>query len=352
MPIFLLTHGLSLQAVFTYSLLVFVSTFLSLLVALKSNQYLGMKKTLLLGILLTIIFYISLRSFINGFNFKLIALIDGMSLGFYFGAYNMLLTKALKRSREGKGTGVQQIAGIIAGVIGPTLGALIIKRLFFQDLFLGVIILLILAPLPLFFSKELHAKHQSLELGRLFTRRPGRADRAIFLQGVMYGSGTFWPVYIYIHYPHLTALGLLATVTSGLTIIVTYIIGSSIDKRQRLAYRLGGLLYAPTWISRLLFLTPIGLGINTLLATILAVGPTMAVSKDIFHIAKTTRNQSSHFTRVEFYMDAGRAGLFAVAVIIPHLTVVFILTSICAFLYIGCAPRKKRTKLTLHQIAT
>ena len=345
-PIFLLTHGLSLKAVFTYSLLVFITTFLSLLVALKCNQYLGMKKTMLIGILLTIGFYLALHSFINGVNYKIIALVEGVSLGFYFGAYNMLLTKAIKRGREGRGASIQQIVGITAGVIGPTIGAFIIKGLSFQDLFLVVTLLLVLAPIPLFFGKEVYAKRESLLLGSLVSRSPNRADKAVFLQGIMYGSGTFWPVYIYLHYPHLTALGILTTVASALTVIVTYIIGSSVDKRQRLAYRLGGLLYAPTWISRLLFLTPIGLGLNSLFASVLAIGPTMAVSRDIFHIAKTSKNQTSHFARVELYMDVGRAGLFAVAMLIPNLTTLFVLTSISALLYIGCAPKRRSARIS------
>ena len=343
-PIFLFTHGLNLRAVFTYSLIVFVTTFLSMLVALKCNQYLGMKKTMFVGILLTIGFYIALHSLVSGLNYKLIALVDGLSLGFYFGSYNMLLTKAMKRGREGSGASIQQIAGICAGVVGPTIGSLFIKGLSFQALFLIVTILLVAAPIPLFFGKEVRAKREPLLLRNLLLRTPSRADKAIFLQGIMYGSGTFWPLYIYLHYPHLTALGILATVTSALTIIVTYIIGSTVDKKQRLAYRLGSLLYAPTWISRLLFLTPIGLGLNSLFASVLAIAPSMAVNKDIFHIAKTSKNQSSHFVRVELYMDGGRACLFALAMLIPNLTTVFVLTSLSTLLFIVCAPRKTSAK--------
>ena len=344
-PIFLLTHGLSLRAVFTYSLIVFAATFLSLLVALKCNQYIGMKKTMLVGIIFTIGFYLALHSLTTGFNYMLIAAIDGVALGFYFGAYNMLLTRAMKRGREGKGAGVQQIIGIIAGVIGPTIGALVIKGLSFQNLFLIVTALLVLAPVPLFFSKDIRSKRQSLELKQLLQRRPARVDKAIFLQGVMYSSSAFWPVYIYIHYPHLTALGILTTVASGITIMATYVIGSSVDKRQSLAYRLGGLLYAPTWISRLLFISPLGLGLNSLIASVLAIGPTMAVSKDIFHIAKTSKNQSAHFARVELFMDGGRVCLFACAVLVPNLTVLFVFTGIFTLLYVLCAPRKRQARL-------
>ena len=346
-PIFLLTHGLNLRAVFIYSFLVFVTTFLSMLIALKCNQYPGMKKTLLLGIIMTIGFYIALHGLVSGFNYKLIALIDGLSLGFYFGSYNMLLTKAMKRGREGNGAGIQQIVGIFAGVIGPTIGAFLIKGLSFQNLFLIVTILLIIAPLPLFFGKELYAKKESLTLGGLIFKKPNRADKAIFLQGIMYGSSTFWPLYVYLHYPHLKALGILTTVASALTIVATYMISSFVDKRQGLAYRLGGLLYAPSWISRLLFLTPIGLGLNSLFGSILAIGPTMAVTKDIFHIAKTSKNHTSHFARVELYMDGGRAGLFVVAMLIPNLTTLFIITSISALLYIWCAPKTKQSRKSL-----
>lgn len=350
-PIYLLIHGLSLKAVFTYSFLVFVTTFLSLLIALKSNQYLGMKKTMVVGILLTIGFYLLLHGLVKGNEYQLIALVDGMSLGFYFGAYNMLLTKAVTRGREGRGASVQQIAGIMAGVIGPTIGALVIIGLSFQSLFLIVTALLVIAPIPLFFSKEVHAKRQSLEISNLIFRKPTRADKAVFLQGVIYGSSTFWPVYIYLHYSNLRALGILTTVASALTIAATYLIGSSVDKRQRLAYRLGGLLYAPTWISRLVFLTPLGLGVNSLLSSVLAIGPTMAVSKDIFHIAKTSRNQTAHFARVEFYMDGGRACLFGIAILLPNLTTLFILTGISALFYVSCAPKKRSSYKASIQVA-
>ena len=351
-PIFLLTHGLSLRAVFTYSLLVFVTTFFSILIALKCNQYLGMKKTMLVGILLTIGFYLSLHGLTSGINYKIIALVDGLALGFYYGAYNMLLTKSMKRGREGKGASVQQVVGIIAGVLGPTIGALLIKGLSFQSLFLIVSILLVTAPVPLFFGKEVKAKRELLHLSSLFTEKPTRVDRAIFLQGVMDGSGVFWPVYIYLHYPHLTALGILSTVTAALVITTTYLVGSSVDKKQRLAYRLGAVLYAPTWISRLLFLTPVGLGLNSLSASVLAIGPTMAVSKDIFHIAKTSKNQTAHFGRVEFYKNGGRACLIAIAILLPNLTAIFILTSLATLLYIGCAPKRKgHDKLLLRTAA-
>lgn len=351
-PIFLLTHGLNLRQVFTYSLLVFVFTFLSMLLGLKLNQYIGMKKTLVLGIITTIVFYMALHAFTSGFNFMLIGIIDGFALGFYFAAYNMLLTRAMKRGKEGRGASKQQIAGILAGICGPTIGAVLVHDVSYQGLFLVVTGLLVIAPIPLFFSKDIKAKKQSLELAKLLSTKPNRVNRITFVQGMLFASTTFWPVYLYLHYPNIVALGLLATVTSALTIMMTFIVGSSVDRKQRLAYRLGGLLYAPTWIGRLIFISPLGLGLSSLVGSLLAIGPTMAVNKDIFHVAKTSKNQSAHFAMTELYMDGGRVALFGLAVLVPSLVFIFVLASIATLFYVVSAPHTKRTRATGMQTAT
>jgi MFS family permease len=324
-----------------YCVIVYACTFTTLQIALKLCQYIGTKKVLTLGIVLMAAFYYMLHSLVISKTFTTIAVVDGSSLGLYFGAYNMLLTKAMKRSHEGHGYALQLVIGMLAGVLGPLIGSLIIKQLSFQNLFLVVIVILAITPIPLFFSKEYKPSHESLKLSAVLTGSPARKriDRAVFLQGILYGSGTIWPLFLYIHYPHIVALGILASISAALVLIGTYVIGNSVDKHQGSAYGLGSLFFAPTWLTRLLYVTPIGLAINAFSASLFAIAPTMAVSKDIFHTAKLSKSRSAHFSRVEFYMDAGRVTIFGIAFFTGNLTAMFVVSAFATLCFLGCRPK-------------
>jgi YQGE family putative transporter len=340
-PIYLLTHGLNLRQVMGYCVVVYLATFVALLVALKVSQYIGIKKVFVLGVGITAAFYYCLHALVPSQSYLLIALVDGCALGFYFGAYNLLLTSALSRSHESRGYSVLQVAGLIAGVIGPLAGSLFIKQLSYNDLFIFVFAILLVTPIPLFFSKDHRAHRAPLQLSTLLvaTKAKQRIDRSVFLQGMLYGAGTIWPLYLYMHYPHIVLLGVLSTVSGALVVVMTYYIGRSVDQHQRAAYGVGSLLYAPTWLTRLLFITPVGLSINSMAASVLAIAPTLAVAKDIFHTAKVSKNRMAHFARIEFYMDLGRVITFGAACLAGNLTAMFIISAIASLGYFSCRPK-------------
>jgi MFS family permease len=341
-PIYLLIHGVSLRHVMAYCIVVYASTYVCLQVALKASQYIGMKKVLSGGIIMTAAFYCLLHSLIIRNTYIDIGCVDGAALGLYYGAYDLLLTKSMKRSREGNGFTLQQLAGMMAGVLGPLLGSLIIKELSFQDLFGIVIVVLAITPLPLFFSRDMKARREPLNMSAVFRGNPThrRVDRAVFLQGILYGSGTIWPLYLYIHYPHIIALGILSSFSAGLVMVWTFIVGKRIDRQQRSAYSFGAISYAPTWLTRLIFISPIGLAVNACMSSVLAIAPTMAVARDIFHVAKTSKSRAAHFSRIECCMDGGRIGIFAVAFVANNLTAMFIVSSVATISYLSCRPRK------------
>jgi MFS family permease len=341
-PIYLLTHHVSLHFVLLYCIVVYCSTFLFVQLALKASQYLGVKKVLSSGILLTAAFYYMLYHLNASRNFILLALIYGAALGIYFGAYDMILTKSMKRSHEGNAYTYQQVAGMLAGVLAPLLGSLLIKEFSYQTLFLVVMVVLAMTPLPLFFSKDFRTRRESLALRTLLkgSNSRKRIDRAVFLQGVIYGGGTIWPLYLFIHYRHIVALGILASISAGLVMLFTFVIGRSIDKHQRSAYVLGSVSFAPTWVTRLMFISPVGLAFNAFASSVLAIAPTMAVLRDIYHIGKISKSRSAHFARVELYMDLGRICIFGVAFFASSLSIMFLVLSITTLFYASCKPKK------------
>lgn len=343
-PIYLLTHGVGLRSVLLYCIVVYTITFVAVQSSLKLSQHLSTKWVLAIGIGMTAVFYALLHSLAPDKSYLLIALIDGAAVGFYYGAYDLLLTKAMKRSQESKAFTYQQIAGMLAGVIGPFIGSLIVSQWSFHDLFMVVIILLLITPLPLLFSKGSTSPHEPLKLGGVFKGSESlrRVDRAVFLMGVLYASASVWPLYLYIHYPNIITLGILTSISSGLVLFSTFVIGRSVDRHHRRAYSIGSLTYAPTWLTRLIFITPLGLTANAFIGSILSIAPTMAVTKDIYHHAKITENRTAHFSRVEFYMDAGRIVIFIIAYVSTSLTLMFIVSSLASVLFMTCRPKQPR----------
>jgi hypothetical protein len=335
-PIYLLTNGVSVRSVFLYYVLAYLTLAFSMMLAQKSNQVIGAKKTLVIGVAITALFYYCLHSLTDGIDFRSIAILNGIALGFYFGAYNVLLSHAMKTSTEGKSYTLQQLTAMFAGVIGPLLGALFIQGLSFQSLFLIVIVVLLIAPVPLFFSTDFKMPSQPLKASAIFTRKISRVDRATFLYGINSAAAIFWPAYIYLHYPHIIALGIFASLSSGAIILVTYIVGAKIDQDQDLGYGAGAVSHASSWISRLLFITPAGLVLNSFIGSITAIGSTMAVNKDIFHVAKISNNESAHFVRTEFLLCTGRVFVFGSALLIANVYVLFVAASAAALLFTTC----------------
>lgn len=341
--IFLLSVGFGITEVALYYIIYFAAQCLISFPARALMQYVGVVKTLGLGIIGYIGYYFLLQRIGDGIPYQVVALSYGMASGIYFSAFNVELAHALKKSRtEGAAVAMVRILMVVASIAGPVVGALFVSRFSFQLLFTIVAILLVFSLLPLFFSGDYKVTLPRFSLNRIL--RYG-SQRRTFVYGV---SGTvtsgldiLWPVFIYLNYQNYVAVGGIMSLTALALTVVIYWAGRYADLHHAASYRMGVLSHAPTWVIRLVLLTPGGLLVSNLASSVTAYLLDVALNKAIYHSANQSHNATDYFLYVNLCITLGRIFALAVAALTQNLTLVFMLIALFTFAHLALLPELK-----------
>jgi predicted MFS family arabinose efflux permease len=148
-PIYLLSIGYSIPKVAIFNIIAYASVSFFLPLGIWLDQKLGIKKTLSLGTFCLMAYYLLLIRLKSGFPFVSVAIIWGLSVALYYAAYNVELTKTLQRNQEARGLSVMQILSVVAGILGPITGALVIHQASYATLFICVAVFYVVSILPL-----------------------------------------------------------------------------------------------------------------------------------------------------------------------------------------------------------
>jgi len=333
-PIYLLTLGINIQNIAIYYIVGLTTSFLFFIVGLKINSKWGIKKSMSLGIIISIFYYIllnSLSSWQDGY--LLVAIISGISGGIYWAGFHIEFSRFCDKNKEASENALMNIFSKVAGAVGPLIGAILISKISFNFVILLSAILLVLSIIPLFSTKNEKAKYRFSikEMLKSDRRNKALAYTGSGIIGVV--GGTFWPIFIYFTLKEVLSLGIIVSITAVVEILFLFIIGKISDKHGKKVLRTGIVTYSASWISRLFFLSPLGIFFNNLYSAFSTSLIDLPFAKIIYSKSKESQDVSNYFLFREFYLWVGRVLILLLVIFTSNIFMTFIISFFVTFLY-------------------
>ena len=340
--IYLLHIGFSLSSVGIYYIIFFTVSALASRASMQLGKLWGVKKTLALGIAFLIIYYLLLTLIASGFPYQIVALTYGIGGALYWSAFQLDLARALRSRSAGRTLSLIKIFTILSGIVGPVVGALFIVKSSFAALFLIVSAVLFCSVIPLLRRGDYHIEGAVPSFAESVGWGKPRTAAMYALYGVTESAtDILWPVFLYLHYPHILSVGGIVSLTSVLMLGFLYISGRFADKNPLRTFQVGVLSHAPTWIFRLMWLTPGGLLIGNFLGSATSSLVAITVDQTMYHDAKNSDNAAAPLLFRTYYATLGRVAVLLIAVAINNFTALFVMIAILALFQLLGAPKYK-----------
>jgi len=148
-PLYLLQNGYDMFSVLTYFLFVILFGMTFCYYAFKYVAIKGVKHAIVLSIPFVILYFLGLyniellQSWMdNEILLVWLALVVSFAGAFYFMAFHTDFARFSKQKQSAKQVSIAQALGIIASIIGPLFGAMIITYFSFQVLFIIIMVIM------------------------------------------------------------------------------------------------------------------------------------------------------------------------------------------------------------------
>lgn len=346
-PIYLMTLGYALQDIIIYFLVFYVTIFIFYTPSFLLNYRFGVKKTMFLGLIFLILYNIILDRVAAGIPYFYAAVIWGVSFAVYYTAFHIDFSTVSDRKKEGKEFSNIKILWMLSATLGPLVGAVLISEVSYSFVFMLVSLLLLFSAFPLFLTKDRKIKKPNISLKKIMksdTKRRAAASQGL---GILdFSSGFLWPLFIYIVLGGVLQLGMIVTLTSVIIIIFLYYIGKMSDRYEKKTLGVGVGVHSVSWLTRIFFLTPVGLFLNNFYSALSYSLIEIPYHKVIYEKAKKTRDIANYFILREINIWIGRMIVLFVAFILMDIALVFIFVFFATFLFTPLMkePSKRRMK--------
>ena len=111
-PIFFFSIGYSISKIALFNIIGYLSISIFLPLGIWLDQKIGIKKTLSIGLIFIMLYYLALTKLRTDVPFFLLAVFWGLSIALYYGAFNVELSRVLKIKTAGKSFSLFQILKI------------------------------------------------------------------------------------------------------------------------------------------------------------------------------------------------------------------------------------------------
>lgn len=340
-PIFLYSLNFSIRAIAFFYVFEFLGVVLATPLGLWLNYKLGVKKTMFLGDVLFIAYLFSLTTLkAFGAPAALPILLFAFSGGLFWAAYQVDFTRSADRRAEGQNLSVVKSIILVASALGPFIGSMVIVNASFATSFMVAAALSLLACVPLFLSADFKEKKPNFSWGRL--RRADKPDKAISYVGygaIQLATETFWPLYMYVLLQSVLEVGTVFTLTTIVMVIFILWFGRRVDRKPVESLVAGVVLHAPSWILRLLLVTPFGFFFSSLYGQLSYHLLDTAYEKVVYTEAEESTDRSNYFFFRQLWIGVGRLVACLTVLVTGSLDTVFLLAFIMTFCYLLLLPR-------------
>jgi MFS family permease len=242
-PIYLLQIGFPLWQVALYFSIACVTHILLAIPVGKLAARFGCSFSLLLGIPLSVLFFVLLSSLqTHHWPLYLLAIIGEAGSTFYWVSRHSLFARYTDDGKRGAQLGIAQGLYYVMYIGGALIGGIILSLFGIQLLIAIVSLLLCISTIPLFFIHEPKGDRMGFSLSKLSSGQSLGTISLFVAQGVdNIVNGTLWPIYIFFNILNtFVALGFVVFLQNLFNMIASYFTGKATDGKATRILQLGG----------------------------------------------------------------------------------------------------------------
>jgi MFS family permease len=325
-PIFLLKTGYSLLSVVLLELTMFFFSIVFHIVFVHYLHKWGIKRSLVASYFLNIILFAILYNadpIINSLGRTMYLALLGFAniTGFtlYWSSHHIFFIKSTTIKSSGSKEGFLMAMLSFVGTSGPFLGGLLISLHGFKIVFLISTVLLGIASIALFFSKDIKTKKCKLSARTIIDPTGKRKNMIYFFQGMAYTATIFlWPIFLFLSVFTFAAIGFLYLLSDLAFSLICFVGGKQADKKgNRNFVGLGSLGLGFSLILRVLFATPVGISLWQTMGGLFSALLHIPLNSGFFRLA-----HSDYYNKLlnrEIYMYLGRIAALLIVLVLFYI---------------------------------
>jgi MFS family permease len=263
-PIYLYQIGYSLQQIMLFYLIVYVGYFILMPLGGKFARSKGYELGIFLGSIFYALFYLALFFIADySFLFFVAPVIFAIQKIFYWPAYYADFARFSDDQEEGREISSFNIAVSLMYIIGTAAAGFIISVWGYGALFFVASLLFLASNIPTLITKE-KFKPSSFSYWQAFKTLFSKENRKSLFAYIGFGEELIvmvvWPIFISIIITDLFDLGLLISLATLVTMVITLYIGKLVDsKNKRSILSLGSAFYSIAFFIRIFIINPLGI---------------------------------------------------------------------------------------------
>ncbi len=270
-PLFLmLEQGLDLTAVIIFYVINTVTYILAAPFAGKFASNYGLRRAAIITAPLFALFYFGLyNSATLGWDFNYLAILLGFTEALYWVPFITHFIRSSDKKHRSEEVGFLSGSTMLAAMIGPFVGGLLITLYGFNLLFIVASIFLFLSIFPILFTKEYHEPFKCNLSDLLKISKKGTL-KMVSIGSIGIVEAVFWPIFLFAAVKIYAEMGLIFLIAEFTALAGSFLFGS-VENRGKLRkiLRIGGFLCALTWLSRIYFEGAVILALLTILSSFL-----------------------------------------------------------------------------------
>lgn len=251
-PLYLIQAGHSLASVFIFYIFLSIGHGLGVIPATKISAMNGFKHAVLFSVPLLSAAFLMLRSLAAvAWPLWLIGILYGFAESLFWMGFHVDFAKFSSKKRRGIQVGAVHGMNLLVQALGPAVGGILAAVFGFKMMFVIVAVLLFIAALPLFLSKNVHSP-VDCSIGKVLKGQSWKNFLSFFARGIEGGAaGVLWPTLIFFKLmDSYSGLGLLRTTTIIVALVFTLLIGRFADTYRSSLLRIGSVLNMIVWTAR------------------------------------------------------------------------------------------------------
>lgn len=253
-PVFILSRGFSLEDIIYYFIVHNIFLLASMIFGIMISKKTGLQVMLVARLPFLFLYFLALLTWETfGFSYFLIAILSGIQAALFWTPLNIIFIRESRPRHMGKFVSKLQAYPQIAGILGPLIGAGLIKFFGFQILFGIAFLVIIFSVLPILKvdikkvrfdldwkkSVKLFRKYKKWMIAELFDNFGGETE------------GIIWPVFIFLTSASVISVGFIGALIPVGSVIFALLVGKWVDKGDYKFYmKMGALSLLIVWLIR------------------------------------------------------------------------------------------------------
>ena len=312
--IYFLKQGIPIYIALSLWSLIFILRSIVRPLSLKLQKRIGLKKGVIIGTL----FYAGLfpvLSQVDGIGIWLLIFIvyDSIADTLYWLPYHSYYATMGEEENRGKHIGVREALSTIFTSIAPLAGGLLIVNFGFTTTYLATAIIMLLASIPLFFTKD-RSPGEEMTFKKAYKHLDRRGFWLLLGDSILYYShGFLWPVVLFLIVGNFVVMGGILTFEMILTASLFILLGHFIDKGNgKRILNIASVLFVIVVLGRSLYVYDIKtILVFEILAAFMLCFYSSSLNTAFYNLSKKSHNTLWFHFFGEFGWDVG--GFFALA---------------------------------------